>query len=351
MKFTEQICVVFCLVPFIGTGLTGCTNKEKPTIAPPVRVTVMAVDDQKTARGQIFSGTVESSATTTVSFSVAGTITDLYVNEGQPISKGQIIGKVKSGDYVNADNIAKAELAEARDAYERLKKLHDADALPEIKWVEIQNKLKQAENAAEISGRTLQDATLRSPVSGVVSRKLAEVGQSVVPVEPILEIVGLDELTMNVSIPEQEIGQFTVGQKAKIKIESLGIDSLEGKISQKSIVANPLTRSYTVKITLPKTDKRILPGMVGDVTFTAEGETAESSGEILLPTQAVLLSSDNRNFVWVVKGGKAERRFVTADELVSTGVAVKKGLEAGDSVIVEGMQKVGTGTPVDAISK
>lgn len=88
-----------------------------------------------------------------LSFSVPGTITDFYVEEGQRVAKGQVLARVRSDSYVNAGNIADAELAEARDAYARLKKLHDADALPEIKWVEVQNKLKQAENAAEMSRR------------------------------------------------------------------------------------------------------------------------------------------------------------------------------------------------------
>lgn len=330
--------------------LSGCQKKVEPTLAAPVRVTVMTVDSESVSGGTLYSGTVQSGSSTTVSFSVAGTITDMYVSEGQKVSKGQPIAKIKSADYANANNIAQAQLAEAKDAYQRLKKLHDADALPEIKWVEIQNKLKQAENSAEISQRALSDATLTSPVAGVISRKIADKGQSVIPVEPVVEIVSVDQLTIDIPVTERQIGAISVGDKAYVTFKSLGLENIEGKVNQKSVVADPLTRSYTVKINLPSQGGKVLPGMVGDVIFP-DLKAVEGEKEILLPSQAVLLNSDNRNFVWLVKDGKAERRFVKADELVRDGVAVKEGLMPGDTVIIEGMPKVGTGTKVDPLLK
>ncbi|MDE6787616.1 MAG: biotin/lipoyl-binding protein, partial [Muribaculaceae bacterium] len=123
--------------------LSGCKNHDRATEAGPVRVNVEVVGEKAIADGnQIFSGTVEASEESTVSFSVPGTITKVYVEEGQKVSKGQVIAHIKSESLVNSRNIAQAELEEARDAYQRLKKLHDADALPDVKWVEIQSKLK-----------------------------------------------------------------------------------------------------------------------------------------------------------------------------------------------------------------
>ena len=84
---------------------------------------------------------------------------------------------------------------------------------------------------------------------------------------------------------------------------------------RKSVVADPLTRAYTVKIAIPTADGRILPGMVGDVAVAsvASADLSATAAEVLLPSQSVLLDSDNRTFVRVVDGGKAARRFVKAD--------------------------------------
>lgn len=328
--------------------LAGCSRSETPTTSGPVRVTVQTAAMSPQGGSLVFSGTVESADNSAVSFTVPGTITQIDVREGQRVAKGQVIARVRSADYANASNIASAELAEARDAYARLKKLHDADALPDVKWVEVQQKLKQAENAAEIASRSLSDATLRSPVAGVVNRKLVSVGQNVVPGQPVAEIVALTDLMVSVSVPESEIGRIAEGQSAQVVFDMLDSLKVDGRITRRSVVADPLTRAYNVKISIPASGGRILPGMVSEVTLAAAADTAQASGAVVLPSQAVLLASDNRNFVWVVEGGKAVRRFVTARDLTAGGIAVTSGLQPSDSVIVAGMQKVGTGTPVVA---
>lgn len=330
--------------------MSGCGKKEKPTPLPPVKVTVEAVSPHNSGHDIVYSGTVSASNTTSVSFVVPGTITALYANEGEKVSKGQLLGKVRSGDYENAKNIAEAELAEAQDAYQRLKKLHDANALPDVKWVEIQQKVAQAKNAVEMADRALNDATLHSPVAGTVSRRLADVGQTVLSVQPVYEIVSTDELTIDIPVSENNISKISVGDKAQISFDGQAIGDLEGKVIRKSVVADPLTRTYAVKISLPHLQGKILPGMVGSVKFNEEANDSLSP-IMVLPSQAVLLNSDNRNFVWVVKDGKAHRRFVVADELAAQGVIVKEGLVPGDSVIVEGMRKVGNGTQVIALTK
>lgn len=337
---------------FLMAVISGCKGKkDTPTAPPPVRVSVMAVSESAPGSGVSYSGTVTASETSMVSFSVAGTITNLYVAENQKVSKGQVLGKVRDGDYVNTLNIAEAQLAEAQDGYDRLKKLHDANALPDVKWVEMEQKLKQAQNAVEIAKRSVGDALLRSPVSGTVTRKLADVGQTVLPAQPVYEIISTGDLTIDISVSENLIGNFYIGEKATVKFDNPELPELMGKVTQKSVVADPLTRGYTVKVAVPAEHGKVLPGMLADVTFERKADISQEQQVIVLPLQSVLLNEDNRLFVWTVKNNVAERKFVEADELSSHGVIVKSGLTPGDSVIVSGMQKVGTGTRVVPVVK
>lgn len=330
--------------------LSGCGKKEKALPEGPVRVTIEVVGNSTvTATGRNYSGTVEAADASTVSFSVPGTITKVYVKEGQKVAKGQLLAQIKSESLINSRNIAQAELEEARDAYQRLKKLHDADALPDIKWVEIQAKLKQAENAADLAARAVSDASIHSPIAGYVSRKFANDGQTVIPAEPIVQVVSLNDLQIAISVPESEIAAFVPETTATVTFDVADNMTLAGKIGHKGVVADPLTRSYTVKFDIDKTDGKILPGMIGTVAVDGlkNDSSAVTAPTVTVPSQAVLLSSDNKQFVWVVKDGKAMRRNVVADELSVDGVIVKSGLAQGDSVIVAGMQKVSTGTDVE----
>lgn len=332
--------------------LSGCKNHEKPIAEGPVRVNVEVVGDKATiGDSRSYSGTVEASEESTVSFSVPGTITKVYVEEGQKVSKGQLIAQVKSESLVNSRNIAQAELEEARDAYQRLKKLHDADALPDIKWVEIQSKLKQAENAAALADRGVTDASIHAPISGYVSQKFASEGQTVIPAEPVARIVNLNTLQVSIPVPENEISSFGPNTTAVIRFDVEGKPEVIGKIGNKSVVADPITRSYTVKFDIGSAKGKILPGMIGSVFVEnlKNDSSAAMKREVTLPSQAVLLSSDNHQFVWTVKNGKAFRKEVEADELSANGVIIRSGLVPGDSVIVAGMQKVSTGTEVSVV--
>ncbi len=329
----------------------GCKKHEKATVADAAKVSVevMGSASSKSSPSGSYSGTTESGENTTVSFSVPGSIIGMYAEVGQHVAKGQRLAEVKSGNLRDANNIAQAELAEARDAYARLKKLHDANALPDIKWVEAQQKLKQAENAASIAQRGVGDAIIHSPISGMVAEKFADDGQTVVPSQPVLSIVSLGKMQIAISVPEEDVDKFKPGMTADVTFGNIDGLTVKGTFHQKGVTADPLTRSYKVKFNIPNPDGRILPGMIGNVVVAgnAEADSIKSQGaSFSLPSQAVLLDSDNRRFVWIVSKGKAERRFVEADELSSEGVCVRSGLAPGDSVIVAGMQKVSTGARV-----
>lgn len=351
MKRERKLSIGCSLMALLALAVASCNNKKNaPTPPPPVRVAVITVGEGEASAGREYSGTVVSAQTTLLSFSVGGTVTSLAAKEGQKVTKGQLLGRLESGDYENARNIAYAQLAEAQDGYERLKKLHDANALPAVKWVEMEQKLKQAQNAAEMADRTLHDAALYSPASGVISRKFVEPGQTVIPAQPIYEIVSTAELEVEVPVTEKEIASYHSGDKAKISFESKELQPVEGIVTSKAVVADPLTRAYTMKLSLPSGHEGILPGMIANVVFESASEKQEETSGIILPLGTVLLNHDNRWFVWIVKNGEAQRRFVEADELVADGIMVTRGLERGDTVIVEGMQKVGTGSvviPVD----
>lgn len=342
--FPIRLFIILLFSVFIISCKKG---KDTPTIAPPVKVKVIEVSQKNQDSSREYSGTVVSAESTTVSFSVGGTITELYATEGQKVSKGQLLGKVKNGEYLNAYNIAEAQLAEAQDGYERLKKLHDANALPDVKWVEMEQKLKQAQNMVEMAKRSLDDANLHSPVTGTVIRKFADIGETVLPATPVYEIASTDKLEIEVPVSENEIGYFSIGEKADVRFESLYPSPLEGEVIRKAVVADPLTRAYTVKLKIPNHESKILPGMIGSVSFQANNRNDSLSYGIDLPPQSVLLDEYNRWFVWVANDSVAARRFVTADELTANGILVTTGLNPGDKVIVEGVQKVGTGTRIE----
>lgn len=327
-------------------SLTACDKGKKATVQDPVRVKVESVDSTSVAGSRTYSGTVEESSGTVLSFAAVGTIQQLNVNVGDRVSRGQLIGTLDAASLQNAYDIANSTLASALDAYNRMKQLHDAQALPDMKWVEVQNALKQAQSAANIARHALNDARLYAPTSGYVSERPADVGMNAAPGIPVVKIVDINPVKVSVPVPENQISSISDGSAAMVTVSALGGETFEGKLTEKGVAASPLSRSYAVKYTVPNPDGKLLPGMICDVTL----ESAPGTRELTVPIDAVLLDADNQQFVWLVVDGKAQKRNVEVDGLTSgTRLAIKSGLSQGEQVIVAGQQKVSTGTPVEVV--
>lgn len=330
----------FILVTLLSFPLwmTNCHSDSEEAVhqASPIKVKVMQVRSVGNYQTQTYSGTVEESSETALSFSVAGTIQQLKTQTGDHIQAGQLIATVNPATYKSSYKAAQAALEQAEDAYQRMKELYDKGSLPEIKWIEIQSKLQQAQSMEEVAKKNLEDCNLYAPFSGVIAEKTAESGQNVVPGMPVVKLVAVNQLKVKVAVPETEIAHISLSQPAQIQVPALNGRTFHGKIIEKGIVANPLSRSYEVKIQINDADRTLMPGMVTEVAIS----NTEENNQFVIPARVVQLDEKNQTFVWINKNGTAQRKFITCGDYTASGVVVLSGLDNGDEIITEGQQKV-----------
>ena len=356
MKGGMQLAPVrtFAALALVSLFLAGCSKKqEAQTAVQPMTVKVkemtVGTDSHMMASGYGYSGTVEEESGASLSFTTGGTIMQLKVKVGDRVRKRQLIATVDPTQVRNSYEMAHATKMQAEDAYRRMKQLHDKGSLPEIKWVEAQSQLQQAISAENIAKKSLADRNLYAPFSGVISEKYAEVGQNAAPGMPVVKLVTTMALNVKISVPESEMASIHVRQRARIQVQALGGKQYEGYVIEKGVIADPVSRSYSVKIRVEGTDNALLPGMVSQVSLGKISQTSpsqESVAPIVIPAHLVQLADDNSNFVWLDEGGKAVRRSIVCGEYSSNGVSIVSGLKSGDRVIVEGQQKVSNGTKV-----
>lgn len=339
----QKYCNVAILFALALTA-TGCRQQEA-TKTNPVNVKVMNVVPAAIGSGQNFSGTIEESSGTTLSFPVAGTVRRIRVEAGQRVAKGELIAELDEATLQSAHDADAAALAQAEDAYRRMKQLHDNNSLPEIQWVETQSKLKQAQSAERISRKNLADGKLYAPFSGVISEKSTEVGQNVMPGAPVAKLVTISQVKVSIPVPENEISHIGIGQPVNVTVSALGGKIFAGKIVEKGIAANQVSRSYDVKAIIDNPLGELMPGMI--CTLSTGGSVAETA--IMLPAPVIQTDEHNRTFVWVTDNGKARKRMITTGRLEKDGVEVTSGLSCDDNVIVEGQQKVSDGTDITLI--
>lgn len=340
MKSINQIALALTAVM-----LSACNaeNNKGQAADEAVRVEVTQVKTATSDRTSRYSGTVEEESGTLLSFAVGGTVSRVLVDEGDRVGKGQLIATLDTEQLTHNHASAQAALAQAEDAYRRMEELHGKGSLPEIKWVEAQTALQRARASEQMARKQLADCRLYAPFSGVISKKFAEKGQNVGAGTQIAKLVAVGRMKVKISVPESEIAQISIGQKADVTIEALGGASMQATVTEKGVAADPLSRSYDVKLSLPKADRKLLPGMVADVALRG----GNASMACILPAHIVQIDENNNEFVWLAVGGKAVKRIVTVGGFTADGVTVTSGLADGDMVITAGAQKVSEGMRVE----
>lgn len=324
--------------------ICSCTGKKEQETKAPIRVKTEVAQTTTSTNGQTYVGIVEESEATAVSFTGMGVVKRMLVNEGQAVARGQLIAEMDDTQARNLLSGAEAQMAQANDALERYKMLHDNGSLPEVQWVEIQSKVAQAKSQLEVAKKNLADCRLVAPASGVIGKKLIGAGETAMPSQAIVNILDISSVKVKVAVPEAEVGGINAHTPTSIKVEAINGSYRGGQI-EKGVQADALTHTYDIRINVANSDCKLLPGMVANVRFVSDGSQAD--GGKMVPVTAVQRKSDGSLFVWTVgKDSTAHRTTVTIGQPQGNFVSVIDGLNMGDRIATEGYQKLSEGTKV-----
>lgn len=294
-----------------------------------------------------YSGTIEESESTPLSFSNIGTVARVYVSEGDYVRRGQLLAELNDATYKNAFEISSATLKQAEDAYKRLEPMYKNGNLPEIKFVEVETGLQQAKASAAIAKKSLDDCKLYSQVNGVVGKRSIDPGMSAVPNLASINIVKIEKVFARVPISENEIASVKKGDKAKVKIAALNDAEYTGMVEEIGVMADPLAHTYKIKIGIANNNRQIKPGMICSVVLEKPG----NSTGLFIPSSAVLVDEQGRKFVYAVNQNKALKKYITTGKLLKSGVEVTQGLNAGEQIVVAGLQKLVDNSQVHIVNK
>lgn len=321
---------------------TACSSRQPLRTVEPLRVGTIVAKPSVDAVSAVYVGTVAARRSVALSFPLGGTLAAVHTDEGRRVRKGDLLAELDPASARQTYEAARAVLEQAQDAYARMEQLHDAQSLPEIKWIEIRTRLRQAESACELARKNLDDCRLLAPFDGVVGKRPGEVGETVLPGAAVLTLLDAANPEVRFAVPEQEIARIGSGSRIRFSVAALGDRTFETGAPEKGIEADPVAHTYDVRAAVSNPDGELLPGMVCRVTVTA----AEAASEIVLPVSAVRQSGDGQRFVWKVVGDSVVRTPVTVGRFVASGVTVSSGVADGDRIVTEGVQKIGAGSKV-----
>lgn len=323
---------------------TSCQQQtQKRTIEPtPVKVQEIENDEHQSIRHYV--GTIESEVAIPIRFTLGGTLTAIYVHNGQKVRKGNVIARVDDTSAKSMHDAALATLRQAEDGYARLQKVHKEGGVSDVKWMQMETDLEKARQSEISTRKMLNDCTAYASADGVISCDDHQIGENLRPTETFGEIIDLDKLEIKFSIPEKDINNVNVGQVAKATLPALNNMEVAIEITDKSVVANKMGHTYNIRGRIRESaEKRSMlkPGMVAKVSLSSTGNTG-----IFIPANCVQVMT-NGLAVWCVDSDSiASRRQIEISDYVRNGVLVTEGLKEGDIVVTEGYQKLYTGAKV-----
>lgn len=340
---TRTLKLISCTIA-VGLCVSSCklAGLKRVQVAPePVKVTVMPVMISENISTRSYVGTVEAGKQAVVETVHGGTVQKIEVMPGQKVAASQLLAEINSPTIESAYAAAKAAEQQAVDGYERAGKVFGSGTIPELKMVEIRTKLEQARASLDAAVASREECNVRAPFSGTVSEVFIHEGEHVTIGEPLFSIIDANSLEIVISVPENEISGTSVRDRATVIFPSLDNCSVTATVKSKGLVANVLSHSYKCSLSLTGIPEGLMCGMVCKVCL--EGDVISG---MVIPADVIKISPSDK-YVWVVDdSGKVEKRIVVTGGYSGQGIVVTSGLEDGDRVILDGMDKVSAGMEV-----
>jgi RND family efflux transporter MFP subunit len=325
--------------------ITGCTGKKSNPVTTETVTPVLTIKASKIRSGTeiSLSGNIEGNKTVRLGFLVAGKINFIAANEGQLVSKGELLSSIDPTNYGIAKELADIQVNQVQDEYDRLKLMHDNNSLSESDFARISYGLQQAKAQQKLHTKNLADTKLYSPIAGVLLKKLCEAGEITGAGIPLFVVSDIRKVKVSAYIPENELHIIKIGQDARVLVSSLN-ETFNGRIIEVGSAADAASRAFSVKIEVENPKMLIRPGMIAEVNIV----TGQDNEVIVVPVEAVLHDFNNQSFVYVVdeSTNKAFKRNVSLGQVMDDKIEVISGLKGTESVVSGGQQKLVDGSPV-----
>jgi membrane fusion protein, multidrug efflux system len=255
----------------------------------------------------------------------------VFVEEGDPLEKGDLLAKLGDHEIRLALEQSAARLGKVEKDAERAGTLFDEGLISKQMNQDLSLQLSLARADCELARKRLSDTSIVAPIPGIVTRRNVKVGDLVTTTQPLFQIEDLRRLEAEVHIPEQDFLKVRPGQEAELLVDAFPGRSFTGTVERVNPVID--SQSGTAKATLAVENPQGLlrPGMFIRVRIVTEVHR----DTWILPREAILIQGE-RKAVYVVRDGKAHEVFVRTGFQDTDRVEILDGLNPGEFVIVMG---------------
>lgn len=319
-------------------GADGANGVDRPV--PVVVASAITADDVLIHEAV---GTGQALRSATLQPAVAGEVASVHFEPGQRVRAGQLLLRlVDRRQRLDAD-LAAARVEQAQRLLARYDATAGTGAVPGSVIDEARSALRLAEVEQALAAEALAERTLRAPFDGVVGLPQVDPGDRVTPDTVVTVLDDRRRLWVAFDLPEPYLARLRSDHPVRATSPALGDAMMAGRVREADNRLDPATRSLRVRAELANDDDRLRPGMSFRVRIEFAGD-----GHLQLPDLALQWAREGGH-VWVVRDGRSEKVPVRLVRRLEGTVLVEGALKAGEPVVVEGVQRLRPGRPVQPV--
>ncbi len=328
--------------------LEAAIAKQDPTMVANKRKLVTA---EPVERGTFehfveIQASVEADDYINVTSEVAGRITNLTVEEGDNVRKGQLIAQLDLEQLEKQMAEVKKSLELANTVYERQKRLWDQNIGSEIQYLEAKNNKERLEKSIETLEFQLTKSELYAPVSGVVEEVYLKSGELASPGMPIIQILNPNKLKAVADVPESYLRSVNRGEKVRIAFPALD-EEQKATVTMIGRTIDPSNRTFAVEARLSARNPLIKPNLLATMFIRDKME----EDVVTIPLEMVQQEVGGKDYVYIVeqsdKGPQAKKVYIKTGDAYDGNIVIKKGLEGGETLILEGARGLANNDPLE----
>jgi RND family efflux transporter MFP subunit len=342
MKFSLALILTS---PALAAGLllTGChAKKEAPTSArlPVAQVRTQAVAQRTYLATEEVVGTVRAKTRATIEAKISARIESMLVTPGQLVKTGDLLATLDVREIQARLDQVKAVRDQADQDLKRYQVLLQQKAATQQEYDAILARYRVAAGSVLETETLLSYTKILAPFAGVVTRKLADVGDLAVPGKALVDLEDPASLRLEADIPEGLMSQVRLGAKMNARVEPLK-QTIDVTVGEVTPIADPNSRTFRVKLNLPP-NPDLRPGQFGRVAVPIQEVTS-----IRIPKGALVVRGQ-MEIVFVVTQQTAQMRLIKTGKQFDQEIEVVSGLNPDESIVVEGAAQLLDGQPVEA---
>jgi len=331
----------------LTTILTGCgvgearTNTDETEIATALPVEVVMPHKAEIFATYHTTSTIASDVDAAVTSRADGVVTEILVEEGDLVKKGQILARLDGERLRLQVKQAKANLEKTTREYERLINLHERGLVSTATFDGMKYDLDALLASFELQQLNYNYTIIRAPLSGIVSTRDIKIGQHINSGDATFRVTDTSELVAYLRIPQSELVKFSAGHIADVKVDAMPSRNFSATIARISPTIDTRNGTFRATAYVSNDDGLLAPGMFGRFEIAYE----KHENALLIPVEAVL-EEDSINVVYVVDNGAAVRRTIETGLEEDGYIEVLSGLDGNEYIIVTGQNSLRDGSRV-----